>query len=693
MERRMFIALAGLGSLAAHAQGPARDEEEDALARLLMLQKAEVQSTTKTARRLQDAPGIVTTITAREIEESGARTLADLLKRIPGVQIADNRANVLMVWIRGVTTTYNERVLLLFDGVPKRDATLSEWAPDERIDLQNIERVEVIRGPGSALFGGNAYGGVINIYSKKNVKDLEFSAGGGNQGTARVGFRGGKGDEDLGLVYAASAFKTDGYLSDRGLVGAPTDNTNARAAHTLKLNGHLSKELTFSFVNGDFDYRYPMHPVNARRDANYVYSLGSVGYASGRGPFHFDSKLYFDNTKIYFYEVVRNPDQSIKQVKEQNKQGMVFGIDGLASYQPGGGSQFLFGVNAERNKATYSEEEWDPGTATPHFFNSWLTQNGEGPGRNSARTTNYAGFAQGELPFADEKVRLTLGARYDHFEGFGGQVSPRLALVLGLAPTTTLKFLYGEAFRPPTFRQLYVVRSGLSQFQNGNPDLKPEVARTLEASLGQQVGTNSFLRVTAFASRYTDTHVTISDGPWQNSGIPRRIAGLELESTSEIPVAWGPVRSLSLFANYGHLIHAYDDTPLGKVDIASVAPHTGNVGFGLRGPSFSLFASGNVVGRRNPGFAYDPGKGVIVETYHTAIVDYPDLRARDNKGGYGIVDLTFRWHLPTRYASTLAFSAFNLMDHRHYAPTHDPDKYYDVLKEERNLLLTYSVRF
>lgn len=692
-NRLLLGALLACGSSLGFSQEPG----EEGLQRLKALMDTPVISATKTSHPASEAPGVMTIITAQDIQESGARTLADLLKRIPGVQVADNRANVLMVWIRGVTTTYNERVLLLIDGVPKRDATLSEWAPDERLDLQNVTRIEVIRGPGSALHGGNAFGGVISIYTKDYQPDQTLKVTGGTEGTAELAFQGGGlGENGRSILYSGRAFKTDGYASERGLKGAPSDNTNARSSRNLQASGSLGNGLGFHLTYGDLAYRYPMHEIFNARDAHYIYALGALTHKVEAERSAWTNKFYFDNTKIAFHEVVQNPDLSLNQVKDQDKQGMVFGLDSQWIWSPKPGRSLLLGANMEQNKATYLEEEWNPSSPSPihplHFYNSWFSQHGEGAGRNVARTTNWSAFAQEEEYLFERTLGITTGIRFDQFEGFGGQTSPRLAIVFQPPNFGALKLLWGKAFRPPTFRQLYVVR--FDGFQPGNPNLKPERAETVELEYGRSLGSHHRVKLGWFDTTIKDAQITIADSQWQSNPIPRKLAGLELEFQSEHWLNGPWIQTISGFINAAHLVRSYDVTPLGHVDISSVARDTANVGLTLRSRDVTLFTAFNHVGRRNAGASYDPSRGVIVYTYHSAILPaYPSWKDRDNKGGYTTQDLNLTWNHSAWRGVKLELTVYNLWDKLHYNPTQDPDTYYDVVMERRRVEFKTTLRF
>lgn len=687
----------------------AQDEDLAVLESFKRLVNQEALSATRTRLTVSDAPAVLTVFTAQDIEESGARTLADLLKRLPGVQIGDNRANVQMAWFRGVTTTYNEKVLLIIDGVPKRDATLSEWAPDERFDLANVERVEVIRGPGSAVHGGDAYAAVISVYSKPAARDTSYQVAAGNQGTAQTGFRTTVAKGGMEAVFSGRIFKTDGYLSERGLNGTPTDNTNARSARTFETNLTFSPRTRFNLVYGDFDYLYPMHVVLTKRDATYRYTLGSLSHDHGFAGGEFRHQLSFDNTRISFYEVVRYqvptvvtpagapgpftvPAGTIRQIKDQDKQGMTFGwrSHGVWTW---GAHQVLLGADIERKRATYSELEinpYDSNLAKMAYFNSWFSQNGEPAGRNVAKGTNYALIAQDEWALDPKALKLTFGLRWDHYEGFGGQMSPRLGLVSHPWRDGTLKVLWGQAFRPPTFRQLYVVR--FDGLQPGDPSLKPELARTLECQAIQTLGRGTQVSLAYFQSTYTDTTLTVANSQWYNSPIPRKISGLELEVRVEFRPGLPWLQSGSIFLNGARLLKAFDATPAGHVDIASVAPTTANAGLTLRSGRFTLFTALNHVGRRNRGLSYSRATGLVTDTYHAAVT-VPAYRALDNKGAYTIQDLNLGWKRAFDLPLRLEAGVFNLWDRRHLNPAHDPDTHYDILKERRSVQVKAVLTF
>lgn len=655
------------------------------LEHLKALLKQKVYSTTKGDRDLEEAPGSVTVIRSWEIEESGARTLADLLARLPGIQIQHDDKGDRLVWVRGVSHGDNERLLLVIDGIPKRETGASAWSPDERIDLHAVERVEVIRGPGSALYGGNAYAGIVSVFTRK-AGGTRLTGEAGNQGAASLAFQSGQAVGDQWWSTAASVVRSDGWPSERGRSGAPTDNRTARSTRTLQTRvgaGGLSANL----IHANHDYAYPLHDLGTKRESTYAYTMGSLAWEGPLRAWSFLGRVYGDHTRYGFRSEVRNANQTLKQEKLQKRHSLVQGFDAQAALSWGEASRLLVGANGEFNKATRLEEEWNPTSSDPakrYFINSWLSQNGEGPGYNTARTKNFALFAQNEGEYAEGRLGLTLGLRWDRFEGFGSELSPRAGLVVKATETDTFKFLAGKAFRPPTLRQLFVRRSDGKQ--PGNPDLLPEQARTLEVEWLHRLGSAHSLRATLFRSRYTHTLLTVAEGPWQNGTTPRILGGLE----GELKGNWAPdflgLRSASATLHGTYLRETFESTPAGDVPLEYVARKAIHAGVALRWEHAHASASWNWIGRRNPGRVYDPALGRVVDTYHEGVGSaYPALKAQDNLGAFGILNLTLGWHL--RRGWKVELLAHNLLDRLAFNPTYDPDTYYDVTRERRSVLL------
>ncbi len=663
-------------------QDPAQDTGPS-LESLKALMQQKVYSATKGTLEMENAPATLAVFTARDIETSGARTLADLLKQVPGIVVLNDDKGDQMIWIRGVVNGDNERVLLLVDGIPFRETGASSWAPDERFDLHAVERIEIVRGPGSALYGGNAFAGVISVFTRTGIGRMRLRGSTGSQGTASLAYQDGEEGPDLWWSFAASAFRSDGWASERGRTGAPTANGTARDARTIQARAGLASGFSGSLAHGLRNYDYPLHDVGTQRESTYAYTLGSLVHEGQWGAWGTVVRGYADQARFGFVSRVRNLDQTLKQEKIQKRQSLVHGLDAQAAWAPSPGKRLLLGMNVEHNIASRLEEEWNPTSSDPakrYFINSWLSQHGEGPGYNTARTRNLAFFAQHESRHFSDRLTLTAGLRWARFEGFGNEYSPRAGVVVKATGSDTFKVLAGKAFRPPTLRQLFVRRSDGKQ--PGNPELRPEVGRTFEAEWLHRFTPNTALRTIWFQSRYDRALVSIAEGPWQNGTLPRTIRGLELEFQGVAVPASGPLKSISYTLGGSRLLRAAEDSPARSVPLEYVPQSTANARLTLQGQRMHLSTSLGWMGRRNPGQVFDPSLGAVVDTYHGSVpAAYAAYKNRDNLGAILTQDLALGWRFRAGWSLDLA--VHNLWNKKAFNPTYDPDTYYDVTREPR----------
>ena len=128
-----------------------------------LIERKVVTVATRYAQTVEQAPSIVTVITAADIRQFGYRKVTDILQSIPGIYIKTSKEGRDLAWFRGVISDDNNKILLLVDGVPWYDGGYTHAWLDEYIPLFHVKQVEIIKGPGSAVYGTNAFSGVINI--------------------------------------------------------------------------------------------------------------------------------------------------------------------------------------------------------------------------------------------------------------------------------------------------------------------------------------------------------------------------------------------------------------------------------------------------------------------------------------------------------------------------------------------------
>lgn len=141
------------------------------------LMDIKVSSSTKSTLTIQKAPSVIRTFTKEDFQHFGFQTLSDVLNAVPGHQSELYRSNHRNIWVRGVQSRYNNKVLMLIDGMPYRDSFYGHISSNFAIPLEMIEKVEIINGPGSVLYGANSFAGVISITTKHNTRDVGASYG------------------------------------------------------------------------------------------------------------------------------------------------------------------------------------------------------------------------------------------------------------------------------------------------------------------------------------------------------------------------------------------------------------------------------------------------------------------------------------------------------------------------------------
>ena len=239
----------------------------------------DVFSAIKISQNLIQAPASITVFKEEYIEKSGARTLGDLLKYVPGLYVTNTRSGFDLLKVRGAQDRYNYRILLIIDGIPRRELFFGYTSISELVPVENIAQLEVIRGPGSALYGTNAYTGVISIYTKtaESLDMLKVDTGYGEFNTQKLNIAYGKKlNDDFDLTLNGRILDSDGYEIDRGRDGVLSSETTDKKGYNLDLKLNY-KDFTFiAQQRGMFSFS-GLNPqqVKALRDKYSIYTVGS----------------------------------------------------------------------------------------------------------------------------------------------------------------------------------------------------------------------------------------------------------------------------------------------------------------------------------------------------------------------------------------------------------------------------------
>ena len=480
-----------------------------------------VVTPTRTQRSLSETASSVTVISRRQIEEKKPLDLIDVLRLAPGLSISQNgtRGKVASVFLRG---SNSNQTLVLLDGVRANSPA------DERFDVgnltpENIERIEVLRGPQSALYGADAIGGVINIITRRGTGPLR--TGGalefGSQNTNRqvVSARGevGRGS----LSFSASRTSTNGFFSN--------DDYRQNAAslrYDRDLGTNSSLTLTGRAEDGESGapgQRFLAFDPNARSSPRLL--NGTIQFfnqaKSGERVRRRDRvSLGVTSRRLNFNDPI-NPGAAFPSFLNSTLKDQVLVADAQTTFE------------RARNALTLGGEIRREGADGD-------TQSSFGPTNFDRSTTTRALWAQNE--FRSGRLLLIPGVRYEDNSQYGGDLSGRLAAAYELKDGSRFKASAATGFRAPSINELY--------FPNyGNPNLNPEKSAGYEIGYERSTARGGRAEITAFTTRYRDLIGTQQVGQnFSAANINRaRINGLELSLSQPLG------RGLSLLANHAFI--------------------------------------------------------------------------------------------------------------------------------------------
>ena len=477
----------------------APDLTQYSLEQLMQIQVPEVETASKFEQKATEAPADTTVITSDEIKKYGWRTLGDLLETVPGFYISNDR-DFQFVGVSGVNLgDANSRILLLVNG-HRINNDLDDSAPVDTsfiLDLDLIDRVEIIRGPGSVLYGNNAFFAVINVITRQG-KDINGVEGSGTYGSYDEGSGratvGGQFTNSLRFLLSGTIYNNNG-VDD--LFIPQFQNINNGIAHHMDADNYQSFFGSVSYwdltLEGAYINRQQINPTAVQGssfnnpqlqsidDRSYV----TLNYAHQfGGGWDVLGDLYYDRSeKEQDFPLPSSPtppgapETTLERLREAGQWA---------------------GSEVQVNKKIFDKDTLTFGGEYRNDFeqNLNIQETGATTGSGSLQTNrqNYAIFGQADVAVLDN-LRLNAGVRYDQYGTYTPNWSPRAALIYNPWQQSTFKFIYGTAFRDPNILELTLAR---------NPDVKPEKIDSFEFIYEQ--GINRFLRssVMAYYNRLDD---------------------------------------------------------------------------------------------------------------------------------------------------------------------------------------------
>ncbi len=441
---------------------------------------------TRTRLHVDYAPGTINILHGENLTTQGARTVWEALAMVPGFDLSIDETGTRHVLVRGVGATYSSgNIKILLNDVALNSELMSLANPVFNLPMEQVERIEVIRGPGSAIYGESAYMGVVNVITRKQGQRL-FAGIGSNRALAGGGVMSFV-NEETGLGF------------NLNLAGWNADGSSARTGHDSL------------YATGDGVYSYAPGPANNKMESRSAlinlsldkFSLSAQWLEDGAGD-HYginyilppDEKRIVTRQRHRALELRQGLELSPALQAEfklgwqdfSHNRDHLYVYPGLLYWAPPSSEPLWLSRDyLERRYTAGADLAWEQGRNT--VLLGWSFNHVEIA--SASWDTNFGGHAQNwidtgmkrivsSLTLQDEfrpsgALTLTAGVRHDRYSDLGNSTTPRLAAVWQLSPGHTIKAQYAEAFRAPTFYETYY--GSYAPYDN---HLRPETVATRE---------------------------------------------------------------------------------------------------------------------------------------------------------------------------------------------------------------------
>ncbi len=535
--------LGGTVRAAPRGGGPGPKPPEDLTSLSLQaLLDVEVVSASRREEKLGDTAAAVYVITREDIRRSGAATLPDALRLAPGVFVAQLDSSRWMVSIRGFSSRFSDKLLVMIDGRSVYSPVFAGVYWDlQDVFLEDVERIEVIRGPGGSVWGSNAVNGVINVITR-NSRDTQGAvvdvragtqdgvAGGVRQGGA-IGEKAtyrvfGKGFSRRGDPKASGSRENDGWrMAHAGMrVDWQPDEDNDIMVEAEGYNGAADVENSVSGSDAS------VTTVASVSDTAAAYALARWTRRHGQ---RLESRL-----QVYFDHLQRN-DLTLEHTRVDTTD-----FDFQSTFDASPRDRLMWGAGAR-------------------FIGDRLVAGQGAAFEPEARRTGLQSvFVQQEHWLAPDRAALTVGAKLEHNSFTGWQLQPDISLLLKPVDKQTLWLSVSRAARLPTRAtsdvRFQIPTAGAVTRGVGNPDLKAESLWAYEAGYRVQLGSRWSVDVSGFYQEYSNLATFLVGDPILGGDqviLPATYANDEKGEAYglESVVGWRPRRKLRLLASYSLL--------------------------------------------------------------------------------------------------------------------------------------------
>lgn len=547
-----------------------------------------VVSATRSEKKLLDTAASVSVITDRDLNKMHINNLDEAFVKIPGVyvgRLSGIGSTTSQTVMRGVNAANS--VAVLVDGVQVNDSYNGSvtWSA---IPVDMVKRVEVLRGPASVLYGGNALAGVINIITKdvdKTSVNLKLSYGSNNTQNHSL-YVAGKASDKLDFNVNYEKKKTDGYITDpvlssKAVFGAETTTTNTGAKRWIignkgkrqwdentvgvgfKYHFDESKSLALDFTKNEYEYSYSA-PTSYFGD-DIIKKAGTYFSTPGEKASNKYNMTYNDSENgwkavVGYSDQYKQHDTSISKATDSSKPNTRFSFDLQKNQTISANNNAVFGLN-------YRKDEMDATVyklADKFHSDSKIAVDSMASGTNKS----FSAYVMDEHKFSD-RWTATAGLRYDKWSTDGRILlpnkteainydestydnwSPSLSVMYKPEADSSVYLSWGKAFEAPSLYRMYSSSYSSNVYNIANPNLKPQKAETFELGYKKDLNNKSAIGVSVYDTKYKGllykNSLGVVDGMnatcYQNAG-EAEAKGFELELNHNFDDKW------SAFLNY-----------------------------------------------------------------------------------------------------------------------------------------------
>lgn len=547
-----------------------------------------VVSATRSEKKLLDTAASVSVITDKDLDKMHINNLDEAFVKIPGVyvgRLSGIGSTTSQTVMRGVNAANS--VAVLVDGVQVNDSYNGSvtWSA---IPVDMVKRVEVLRGPASVLYGGNALAGVINIITKdvdKTSVNLKLSYGSNNTQNHSL-YVAGKASDKLDFNVNYEKKKTDGYITDpvlssKAVFVAETTTTNTGAKRWIignkgkrqwdentvgvgfKYHFDESKSLALDFTKNEYEYSYSA-PTSYFGD-DIIKKAGTYFSTPGEKASNKYNMTYNDSENgwkavVGYSDQYKQHDTSISKATDSSKPNTRFSFDLQKNQTISANNNAVFGLN-------YRKDEMD---ATVYKLADKFNSDSKIAVDSMASGTNksFSAYVMDEHKFSD-RWTATAGLRYDKWSTDGRILlpnkteainydestydnwSPSLSVMYKPEADSSVYLSWGKAFEAPSLYRMYSSSYSSNVYNIANPNLKPQKAETFELGYKKDLNNKSAIGVSVYDTKYKGllykNSLGVVDGMnatcYQNAG-EAEAKGFELELNHNFDDKW------SAFLNY-----------------------------------------------------------------------------------------------------------------------------------------------